>query len=68
MIMSQSLLLLKVCLIMILLTNYYYIKLLRCGTGIIESKLFFDEVIDLNLGFVSEEGHIYNLEYETNLF
>ena len=42
---------------MILLINYHYIKLE-------ESNLFFDDNVDLDLGLVNKEGHIYNLEYE----
>ena len=45
---------------MILLINYHYIKLE-------ESNLFFDDNVDLDLGLVTKEGHIYNLEYEVNL-
>ena len=55
--MNHSLLLLIVRHIMILLINCHYIKLE-------ESNLFFDSNVDLDLGLVSKEGHIYNLEYE----
>ena len=36
----------------------------KCGIGIEGSKFIFDGVVYLNLELQTEEGHIYNLEYE----
>ena len=59
-IINHSLLLLIVRFIMILLINCHYIKLE-------ESNSFFDDNVDLDLGLVTKEGHIYNLEHKVNL-
>ena len=36
----------------------------QCGIGIEGSKFIFDGVVYLNLGLVTQDGHIYNLDYE----